>query len=210
VSVIRNGLGTESFARATRFEVGRFRARLGLADGAVLVGGVMRLSAEKRPLLWLEAAAALARRRKDVRFAIAGDGPMAEACRSAVARLGLAPRLTFLGEMARPELLMTSMDLMLLTSAFEGTPNVLLEAQWLGKPVLSTEAGGALETFEPGVTGQAAMVAEPEAIAGQMVGMIDDPRWRETAARRGPEFVEARFGLARMIAETLAAYGLAP
>lgn len=208
IAVLRNGLDFTTHVRLSRVEAQRFRASVGASDGVRLVGGVMRLSAEKRPLLWLEAAAELARRRDDVRFVIAGDGPMAPQCRAAVAKLGLDGWVTFLGETPQADLVLGSVDLLLLTSQFEGTPNVLLEAQWLGAPVLCADAGGALETFEPGVGGDVIEHLNPARIATQMERMLDDPAWRERAARLAPAFVERRFGLARMIGETLEAYGL--
>ena len=77
-----------------------------------------------------------------------------------------------------------------------------------GKPVLSTPAGGAAETFEPGVTGLVIDDPAPAAIAAQMASLLADEAFARRAAQRGPAFVEARFGLTRMIDETLALYGL--
>ena len=34
------------------------------------------------------------------------------------------------------------MNVFVLTSEFEGTPSVMLEAQWLGLPIVATDAGG--------------------------------------------------------------------
>ena len=45
-------------------------------------------------------------------------------------------------------------DVVLHTAEFEGTPNSLLEAQYLQKPVVTTPAGGAAEAVKNGVTGR--------------------------------------------------------
>ena len=40
------------------------------------------------------------------------------------------------------------MNVFVLTSEFEGTPSVMLEAQWLGLPIVATDAGGTKESFK--------------------------------------------------------------
>ncbi len=44
-------------------------------------------------------------------------------------------------------------DVLLLTSKFEGIPNVLLEARYVGTPVVSTNAGGAAGAMLSGKAG---------------------------------------------------------
>ena len=48
---------------------------------------------------------------------------------------------------------LSAMDIFVLTSRMEGLPNVLIEAQGAGLPVVSTIVGGAPETFIEGKTG---------------------------------------------------------
>ena len=52
------------------------------------------------------------------------------------------------------------MDVVLLTSRHEGLPNVLLEAQSLGIPVVAPDVGGVGETIWRGVTGWAVADAD--------------------------------------------------
>ena len=40
------------------------------------------------------------------------------------------------------------MNVFVLTSEFERTPSVMLEAQWLGLPIVATDAGGTKESFK--------------------------------------------------------------
>ena len=100
------------------------------------------------------------------------------------------------------------MDVLLLCSFKEGTPNVVLEAQWVGTPVVATDAGGTREAVDEGRSGF--IVDEPDAarIADQVLAVLSSPDRLSTARTAGPAFVEARFGMQRMIKETLAAYGL--
>ena len=63
---------------------------------------------------------------------------------------------------------------MLLTSEFEGLPNVLIEAQGFGVPVISTNAGGASETFIEGQTGYLSQSGDEEDLAAKLVAALKD------------------------------------
>ena len=66
---------------------------------------------------------------------------------------------------------MSIMDLLLLTSRAEGVPNVLLEAQWVGTPVVTTDVGGAKEAIEPGITGWTCASGRPTDLAREIVAL---------------------------------------
>jgi glycosyltransferase involved in cell wall biosynthesis len=101
-------------------------------------------------------------------------------------------------------------DVFLLTSRVEGTPNVLIEASSLGIPVVVTDSGGSREVVEEGVTGYVLASPDPAAIAERVLGVLQARDWRAAVATAGPAFVQRRFGLDRMIEETMMLYGLPP
>jgi glycosyltransferase involved in cell wall biosynthesis len=100
-----------------------------------------------------------------------------------------------------------AMDVFLLTSEAEGTPNTAIEAQWAGRPVVACAAGGVAEAFLPGETGILVPHADPEAIADAVLRLAADRAWRERIRSTGPGFVASRFGLDRMVGELIAQYG---
>ena len=58
--------------------------------------------------------------------------------------------------------------------AHEGLPNVLLEAQWVGTPVVTTDAGGAKEAIDPGVTGWCVSSTQPIDLAHHIIALHRD------------------------------------
>ena len=100
------------------------------------------------------------------------------------------------------------MDVFLLTSEFEGTPNVVLEAQWLGLPIVATDAGGTCESFDCNISGLLATNPVPEEIALLIGEYLDSETKRIQAGIHGPQFVARVFGVQRMIQETIELYGL--
>jgi glycosyltransferase involved in cell wall biosynthesis len=207
-TVVRNGVDLREFKRVSGADVAAYRASLNIPAGARVVGSVFRFWPEKRPMLWLEAAVILAAQCPDVHFLVIGEGIMRAEMEAFVERNGLVGRVHLPG--ARPEVAtpLSSMDLFVLTSEFEGTPNVVLEAQWLGLPVVATDSGGTREAFDIGRSGLLADPPSAPLIAQQALALLSDAQLLADARQAGPEFVSRTFGMARMIRQTLALYGI--
>ena len=171
-----------------------------------LVLGVLRLSPEKRPLLWLETARRIAQARPDVDFAVIGDGPLRIQCQDFVRACSLGDRIALLGTRGDVYEWMDAADVLLLTSSEEGLPNVLVEAQSLGTPVLTTPAGGAPETLLDGVTGRVLRVDSADQLAREILQVLGNPDWLTRASDTGRAWVRERFGLDRMVKEWLDLY----
>ena len=207
IRVLRNGVDFAGSARAEPERIRAIRAGLGVPEGAALIGGVFRLYPEKRPMLWVDAAAEIARRHPAAHFVIHGHGVLEQELRSHIRACGLEGRLVLAGVTDDVLAALSALDVFMLTSLQEGTPNVVLEAQWVGTPVVAVEAGGTREALDEGRTGW--IVDPPTAVglAERVSALLDAPALRETVLTAGPAFIETRFGLQRMIDETLAAYG---
>ena len=204
--VKRNGLDTATIRRADPSAIADLRGRLAIPPGAPIIGSIFRFYEEKRPLLWVEAAAEIAKHRPGCHFVIFGDGPLQQAARNAARAHGIGECFHTPGTIENTETGLALLDVFVLTSAFEGTPNVVLEATCLGVPVVATEAGGTREAIEEGVTGYVVAVATPAEIAKRVLAVLGDAQWMSRVKTEGPKFVEKRFGLARMVRETMALY----
>ncbi|MGH8643126.1 MAG: glycosyltransferase [Gammaproteobacteria bacterium] len=183
------------------------RRRWGVSAVESVVGTVIRLSEEKRPLLWVEAAAEIASRDQSVKFVILGDGPYRDKVLEAVQRLGLAEKVVLVGYEADAVSSIAAMDVFLLTSRMEGLPNVLIEAQAVGVAVVTASVGGAPETFEHGVTGLSVPDANARALAEAVLHLLHHTDLREAARVRAPPLVRDRFGTDGMLRGVLRTYG---
>jgi glycosyltransferase involved in cell wall biosynthesis len=206
IKVIYNGIELDPVDTAAAQQQ---RTRLGIPAAAPLVGGIFRLYPEKRPLLWVETAARVLAANPEAWFVMFGSGILAAEIKEAANRLGIGERLIMPGITAEVLPAMRAFDVFLLTSYGEGVPNVVLEAQWAGTPVVATAAGGVAEALDPGVSGWVVDPADPARLADRVNWLLANPEMRASARCAGPRFVQARFGLKRMIDETIAAYDLA-
>ena len=115
-----------SRSSGSRRPSGVCRARpLGLRPGEPVVGTVGRLDAQKGITYFLRAAALVLRRRPDVRFVIAGDGPLLAQYETEAHALGIADRTVFAGFCEDLPLVQSVLDVQVFASLWEGTPLTL-------------------------------------------------------------------------------------
>ncbi|GEP58627.1 capsular polysaccharide biosynthesis protein [Reyranella soli] len=185
-----------------------FEARTG--QGAMTIGSVMRLDEVKRPLLWVDAAAAILVRVPTMRFIVVGDGPYRKRMLRRATKLGVASRCLFVGRTADVGYWLSKMDLLMLLSEHEGLPNALIEAQLAGVPVIASAAGGTAETVIPGKTGLVTSVkATPDEIANKIAALAGEPDRLKNMASEARTWAMQAFPIPRMLSNTLNLYAAA-
>jgi len=164
IAVVPNGIDPARY-RADPAARERVRSRLGLVDAFTWLA-VGRLEAQKDFVTLLRAFSVL--RAPGPVLLVAGTGSERDALEAIAFELGCGERVRFLG--ARddvPELLAAS-DALALSSAWEGSPNVVLEAMVASRPVVATDVGGVRELVEHGRTGMVVPPRRPRALASAM------------------------------------------
>ena len=144
--IINNPIDTEgSLVRASEGAVPARKAKFRFVS-------IGRLSAEKGLDTALDVLASL--EGIDFEYFIIGEGAERTALETRAKTLSIAERVTFLGNLKNPFNWLASADLLLLTSHFEGFPNVVLEAGAVGTPVVAFACGGvSAEIIEEKITG---------------------------------------------------------
>lgn len=159
-----------------------------------------RLVAIKRPLLAAEAFASL-RTRRDAELWIAGDGPLCEVMAERLQHLGVTEGVRWLGAVRHLAPIYAAADLVLLPSAMEGTPQVLLEAMAAGVPFVATDVGGVRD-----VAGSVGRLLHFEAGGEEWGRALAEALDRPGDPEPGRERVADLFSVDRMVAETAALY----
>jgi glycosyltransferase involved in cell wall biosynthesis len=88
-------------------------------------------------------------------------------------------------------------------------PNVLIEAQALGVPVIAPDVGGAAEAFIPGESGVLLDQVDAVSIGKAVLDLLDDSLRLGRFSERAQQQVRQRFSISRMLAATNAVYGKA-
>jgi glycosyltransferase involved in cell wall biosynthesis len=117
----------------------RRRGELGLAPGDLAILAVGRMTAQKRPMLFLEIAGRILARLPEAKFFWIGDGPLAAEWDAKATALGIAARAQRLGWREDVGALLPAGDLLLHTAEYEGLPLAILEAMAAGLPCAVSE-----------------------------------------------------------------------
>ena len=190
----------------SKVELSAYRSALGLPSNVPVVGTVMRFTEEKDPHLWLEVAAEITRVAPEVRFILAGYGQLLAQCKARAQAIGLESNIAFPGAIENVGLVYALLDVLLMTSKVEGLPNVLIEAQAAGCPVVTTDVGGTGEALIDGMTGRLVRERSPDCLARAVLQVLFDQTWRDRMNSQAANFVENNFGFERMVDRTLEIY----
>jgi glycosyltransferase involved in cell wall biosynthesis len=183
VRLIWNGAPLDEFAPAGPHRGRRVRRDLGLPEGALVVGSIGRLNAQKGHRFLLEAAAPLCRRRRDLRVLVVGDGDLMEDLRGQASTLGIAERVVFAGHRTDVPDVLAALDVFCISSLYEGTPLALFEAMAAGRAVVSTAVDGCREVLEDGESGLLVPPGDAGALEAALDRVLGDPGLRDALGR---------------------------
>jgi glycosyltransferase involved in cell wall biosynthesis len=134
-----------------------------------------RLTVQKDFATLIRAFARL-REKRPCRLIILGEGRQKTGLQSLAAELGVTGAVDFPGFTANPYACMARADLFVLSSRWEGSPNVLTEAMALGTPVVATDCpSGPSEILSGGRFGPLVPVGDWQALASAMRQVLDAP-----------------------------------
>lgn len=145
------------------------------------------------------------RQRLPARLAILGEGAERPALEALVREQGLEADVHLPGFLANPHPVVAAGAIFVLSSTWEGLPNVLIEALALGVPVVATDCpSGPREILDGGRFGRLVPVGDEEALASAMEAALAAPPDREALRRRAEVY-----DVERVMPRLLAALGFA-
>lgn len=173
-SMIRSGVDIDPLIHARRDE--SYREELGLAKRDKAVAMIGCLKPQKDPLTFVEAADIVTQKDSDVKFFIAGDGELLDAVQKRVEKMRYKRNFRPLGWRRDIPQLLANIDLMVLTSLWEGLPRVIPEATIAGVPTIASNIDGNREVIFEGKNGVLAEPQNPKDFAEKILTALDD-RW---------------------------------
>jgi glycosyltransferase involved in cell wall biosynthesis len=191
VRLIWNGAPLDEFAPVPRERALAARRGLAIPDDAPVVGAVGRLNDQKGHRYLVDAAARILRQRPEVRFLLAGDGDRMDSLKTQAWELGIAGQVVFAGHRTDIPDILGAIDVLAISSLYEGTPLALFEAMAAGKAIVSTAVDGCREVLSDGETGLLVPPGDAAALAEGLLKVLNTPSLRaslsenaRTASRR--------------------------
>jgi glycosyltransferase involved in cell wall biosynthesis len=196
VRIVESGIDLDLFSPGRR----------GPGEEPLRIGYISRLSPEKNPLGFIDLFERLAERLPRLVATIAGDGPMADEVRTRAKASPAAKRLTYLGRVPDVAEALRAVDALVVPSKLDGRPNIVMEANASGVPVIGAPVGGIPELIAEGVNGYLADPSETDRMATWLRGWGEDPSLLAAICSSSREYAEARFDRRRMISDYAAAF----
>ncbi len=168
ITSVPTGIDTKRFAPGDKRQA---REKLGLNPDGHYLGIVATLRSWKGHLFLLDAFASLDA--PEWQLLVVGTGPMKEQIEARVATLGLASRVTLVGQQDKPEDWLRALDIFCLPSyANEGVPQAVLQAMLTGLPIVTTPVGAILEAVTDGETARVVPPKDSAALHAAIAELI--------------------------------------
>lgn len=144
-------------------------------NGYFVIGNVGRLSEQKGMEYYIRAIPSIAVEHPEARFLIIGSGEDEEKLRSLSRDLGIEDLVLFTGYRSEIQNIMSQLDLVVLSSLWEGLPLTPIEAFSVGKTIVATAVDGTVEIVEDKINGLLVEAKHSEQIADRVKYMMENP-----------------------------------
>jgi glycosyltransferase involved in cell wall biosynthesis len=172
------------------------RTALTLPADTLQCAFIGRVTQIKRPDRFLDVVSEIKKRGVNLDFFIAGDGELLEMCKARIKQKDLP--VTVLGWQSDIERVLSSADMVVLTSDNEGTPLSLIQAGMAGLPVVTTNVGSVPEVVLDSTTGIVTALDVQE-IADALEKLVNDKGLRAKLGAAAQEFTLANYGVKRLV-----------
>jgi glycosyltransferase involved in cell wall biosynthesis len=144
----------------------------------------------------------------NVQIDILGDGPDRNDLEKLAAEMQLSNVVIFRGAVADVNSFYQKARIFVLTSDWEGTPNVILEAMACGLPVVATRVGGIPEIVQDGETGLLIDPENEQGMATAIYQLILEHGLRREFGRQGRHYIERKHSLRSLTCNLENLYGV--
>jgi glycosyltransferase involved in cell wall biosynthesis len=130
-----------------------------------------------------------------MRLVLAGEGPLRSNLEALAKELDLGDSVVFPGNIGDMRRFYGALDVFVLSSVREGSPNVVLEAMASGCPVIATNVGGVPELIGDQDSGLLVTPNDPGQLSSALLRLAKDPDLRSELGTNGRRRVSERFDL---------------
>ena len=182
------------------------RRELGVADDEVVIGKVASLEPRKGHKYAILAAQELVRHHKNIKFVFVGDGWYRSKLEDMVHQNGLENAIIFTGYREDIAEVIATFDIAILTSLWEGLPQVLVQAAAVGKPIVTFAVEGAKEVVKDGVNGFIVPLKDVDALVEKVRYLLSNMEKARAMGRQGREIIGDQWTVETMQEKTQQLY----
>jgi len=204
IRTIYNGIRAETFPLVE--EKAAIKRDLGIAAGHYVIGTVGCIEKAKAQDIFIKIAHRMLKERDDLTFVIVGEGSQRKRLERMISLRRLKGKVILAGFQPNAVRVMSMFNVFVLTSRWEGFPNVILEAMSQKVPVVASDVGGIREIVRTGENGELVRAGNIAEFATKIGWYLSDQRMREEHIHHAYRTVLEQFPLDIMITQTMAVY----
>lgn len=202
IEVLVNGVDTRAF-QPDRDGRQQARQEFGFGEQDVVLGMVAGFRPVKNYPLLLGGFAGLVADSGEMRLLCVGDGPELPSMRRRAEELGCADKIVFAGGRNDVAYCLQAMDILCLTSKWEGMPNALLEGMATGLPAVASNVGGCGELVVDGKTGFLFPSQDVDAFCRALFPLVAEEEKRRVMGANGRRRMVENFSSDAMVNQYL-------
>ncbi len=197
IVTISNGVAVEEFKKERSH---RIRMEIQIPEQSIVVGYIGRFRKQKSLDTLVHAASILGSNRNNlsVYFLLVGGGDQLKNLSLLIQKLKLQGKVLLLPLTENVPELLSSFDIFVLPSFFEGMSNSLLEAMAAGLPVIVTNIPENTQLIKPGYNGETVGVRNPGEIASAILRLAENPYIMRKYGQRNRKIIKKGYDIRRV------------
>ncbi len=197
-TLIRSGIKLSQFQNV-EVNIVEKKKELGLDLDTKVVGMIAPFKPQKAPLDFIKVANQVIEKRPKTQFLLIGDGALRTEIERLIKELNLEKKVILTGWRKDIPQILRIVNILVLTSRWEGLPRVFPEAMASELPIVATKVDGAPEAIEEGVNGFLISVGDIRGMAEKIIALLDNPEMAKEMGRKGREKVFPEFDIDLMV-----------
>ena len=197
-TLIRSGIKSSRFQNV-EVNIAEKRKELGLDPDTKVVAMIAPFKPQKAPLDFVKVANQIIEKRSKTQFLLIGDGELRPEIEELIKVLNLEKRVILTGWRRDIPQILRIVNILVLTSRWEGLPRVFPEAMASELPIVATKVNGAPEAIEEGVNGFLVPVGNISSMTEKIITLLDNPEMAKEMGRRGKKKVFSEFDIDLMV-----------
>jgi len=174
---------------------------LGLDPSRPVCGWAARFVPQKAPLAFLDVMENVVARVPNVQIFMAGDGELKPETIQRAEQMNLAKNIIFPPWQNDINRMLSAFDVYILNSRWEGLPQSLLEAMAMECACVTSNVDGNAEVIEHGISGFIHDPDATEAMAADIVRLLEDSNLRRTVGQAARQRVKSHFSVQKWVDE---------
>lgn len=193
--LIRYGLNFAEF----NVEDQSLRKELGIDSSDLLVGMISCFKPQKSPQNFIKLAYSINHILPNVKFLLVGDGILRRKVGRLISKFDLQRQVILAGWCWNIPKILSAIDILVLTSLWEGLPICVLEAMAASKPVVATHTGGIAEIITEGETGFLVPPCDTQRMSERLILLLKEESLRRQIGLNAKDSLSSDFSLKNMV-----------